>query len=394
MKNPSTLICLFLIFLAFFSCTKTEKKSQNILYFDLTQNYDEIEIDLDEYVADIRTIQLETNENTLLRHFKGFVGEKYIVSVDYDKLLLFSGDGKYITTITKKGKGPNEFTQIDAWTVDENNHCFYFHDYSKNYIYRYDLENRVYLSDIPFESKGYLQNIELFNDSVLAILPGMFSAYGYLYFFQEFNGKILDGIKKEPVPHPGTWAGASPAFSKWGKNSIVLQPSGSDTVFQINQSEKNPWLIFDLENAQKTGDKTVFTTGGVLFSDNEKLFLEKNKFEKTVTEFSASMRSLSTEQLIFNLKSGKMHSISKITMQFNKIEIPLNIVGFQNNNRLVVSIQAASFKSLLKEAQKNKNLTETEIQKLNAFDQSLSIDDNPIIITGVCKQDIRDLKSI
>ncbi|MCG6187076.1 6-bladed beta-propeller [Maribellus maritimus] len=388
MKNPSTLICFILVLLTSFSCTKTEKKSQNILYFDLTQNYDDIEIDLDKYVSDIRVIQLETDTNTLLRSFNGFVGEKYIVSIDFDKLLLFSEDGNYITTMAKKGKGPNEFTQIDAWTVDENETCFYFHDYNKDYIYRYHLENKEYLKKIPFESKGYLQNIELFNDSVFAILPGMFSIYGYLYFFQELNGKILDGIKKEPVSHPGTWAGASPAFSKWGKNSIVFQPSGSDTVFQISQSKKNPWLIFDLEKAQKTGNKTVFTTGSVLFSDNEKLFLEKNKFEKTVTEFSASMRRLDTEQFIFNIKSREIHGINKITMQFNKIEIPLNTVRFQNNNRFAVSIQAASFKSLLKEAKKNKNLTETEIQKLNTFDQNLSIDDNPIIITGVCKQDI------
>ena len=227
MKTINILLILFCLIVV--SCS-TDGVDSDVITIDLTRNIDATYLNLNEYVSDLKLIRLETTENSLIRRFNGYVGDRYILAIENDNVLQFSSDGKFIRTIAKRGKGPDEFNQIDAWTVDEDEQYFLFHDVRRDAIYKYDLENNLMSESIPFEDKGYLSKIVLVNDSIISILPGMFSEHGYLYFNQSTSGRIINGIKKEIVEHPGAWAGSSPVFKKTIDNSIVFQPSESDTI--------------------------------------------------------------------------------------------------------------------------------------------------------------------
>lgn len=174
----------------------------DIIVIDLAEKYDEVSLKLDDVLDDIKLIRLETTEHSLLSYFSGYVGEKHIIAMDRNRVLLFSADGKYNRTIAKRGKGPGEFTQIDAWDVDDNEQFLYYHDKGKNYINKYNISSCKHEDNIPFANKGDLSNMVSVNDTLLAIVPGMFAGYGYLYFFQSTTGEIITGQKKEPVPHP------------------------------------------------------------------------------------------------------------------------------------------------------------------------------------------------
>ena len=115
----------------------------------------------------------------------------------------------------------------------------------------------------------------LINDTTLSILPGMFSEYGYLFFNQTLTGQITGGIAKENVPHPGAWAGTAPVFKKSFDNSIMYQPSESDTVFRIDGTKIIPVYSFLVEKPQKSGDVSTGTTASYVNSDKNLLFVSK-----------------------------------------------------------------------------------------------------------------------
>ena len=98
----------------------------DIIVIDVAEKYDEVSLRLDDVLDDIKLIRLETTGHSLLSYFSGYVGEKHIIAMDRNRVLLFSADGKYNRTIAQRGKGPGEFTQIDAWDVDDNEQFLYF----------------------------------------------------------------------------------------------------------------------------------------------------------------------------------------------------------------------------------------------------------------------------
>lgn len=359
---------------------------EDIFNIDLTKKYDDIPFKLSDLSDDIKFVRLETNKNSLLSNFRGFVGDKYIISIGYKKVLQFSADGKYICTIAIKGRGPMEFHQIDAWAVDDNEHFLFYHDYSKNYINKYNLDSFKFERKIPFEENGDLSSMLSINDSTLAILPNMFAKYGYLYFYQSHTGRILEGIKKEPVPHPGAWAGRTPIFVKTANNSILFQPSETDTVYRIEGSEIEPVISLMVEKPQKSGDKTTGFNISFQHMDNNRIFLCKSGYESIVTPNSSSIKSLDVENLVFYKNNNTIHRISRIYNDYLGIQLNTPYIYFPQHNRFIVQYQALDFKKLLEDAIKEGILPENKINSFKKLNSEISESDNPILITGKCRQ--------
>ncbi len=355
---------------------------EDVLVLDFTKKYDEISFKLSDISDDIKLVRLETTDNSLIKYFNGYVGEKYIISVGNDKVMQFSADGKFMRTIAVRGKGPGEFTQIDAWDIDENEQFFLYHNNSKNYIDKYNLDSGQHERNIPFVEYGYLSKLLSINDSTLAILPGMFSRYGYLYFYQSIGGQIIEGIKKEPVPHPGTWAGQSPVFTKATDNSILFQPSESDTIFRIEGAEMQPIFSLKVEEPQKIGDKTIGFHVSFLHMRKDKIFLYKSGYESIVTQNSSSIKTLGIEYLIFNRKNNVLQKISPI--YYDNLEIELNspLLSFPRHNQFVIQYQALDFVKLLDKAIKDDSFPDSKRDTLKKLYSEISEYDNPILITG------------
>ncbi len=72
---------------------------------------------------DERYIPLQTIEESLIGDIKKVIyrdGRFYINDRTSDKIVVFDNNGKYITNIDKKGRGPNEYLKIDDFCVDNN----------------------------------------------------------------------------------------------------------------------------------------------------------------------------------------------------------------------------------------------------------------------------------
>jgi len=364
---------------------RNKAENSHITTVDLTGRYNSLQFNINEHVSGLKMIRLESNDSSLIRYFSGHVGEKYIIAMERGKVLLFSSMGEFIRTIAKRGKGPGEFTQIDAWVVDENENFFLYHDAGKDYICSYNLNSKQLEENIPFEDHGYLSGMILLNDTILSVFPSLFSEYGYLYFYQTFTGQITGGITRENIPHPGNWSGKSPVFKKNPDNSIVFQASESDTVFRIEGDRMVPVYSLMVEKPQKRGDITTGSFVSYLHSDKNQLLITRLRYESITTPTSSSLGVTESEYLSFDLKTRKTNKIDPLSLEVMDMELEATNLSFPDKSQILITYQAVDFKIMIGEAIKRDNISGSGKERLMQLNSEISENDNPIIITGKWK---------
>ena len=87
-------------------------------------------------------MKLETNNEILLGQYTNYlVGEKYIITIDNDKILQFSNNGRFLRTLAKAGNGPDEFLRAEAFALDDKNDILYInHRGDSRNILAFDLK--------------------------------------------------------------------------------------------------------------------------------------------------------------------------------------------------------------------------------------------------------------
>lgn len=103
-----------------------EKVGNKLPSIDLQNSRDTRDVYLSEMISDIHIVRLEASDEILLgQNTIYLVGGKYVNTIDNDKILQFSAAGTFIRTLTKAGKGPDEFMRADAFAMDEKNDILY-----------------------------------------------------------------------------------------------------------------------------------------------------------------------------------------------------------------------------------------------------------------------------
>lgn len=377
------IISILLLVLIMCSCQQNEEEDQDPpIVLDMTEKYEEISLDLEDLASDIRLVRLETKGNNLMRHFRGYVGDKCIISFDQEKILLFSAEGDFICIVSNKGKGPNEFNYIDALNVDENEKFLYFHDQQKNNISKYNLRTNSFGENIPLARKTELMSDLLsLNDTTLAILSAKGSNNRYLYFLQSTRGELLDGIRKPQDKGPRAWAGSSAYFTESSDNKLILQPHDSDTVFQVTGSTMKPVVVFHHSSALKKGDVTEGTNSSLIKISKGEVLFSKSAYRKKITPTSASYRVIEWEYLMHDITKNETH-IVKIHWNFHGIEIEVPYLSTQNGKRFGIQWNAFAFKELLFKAMNENSIKGNNLESIRSIYNQISSEDNPVLLTG------------
>ncbi len=95
-------------------------KSNNINNLDKSTFYDISE----DILPDFEFTRLETNDSCLVGYVKDIIyhNKNYYIQDEINNCVhCFSHTGKHLFTLNKQGQGPDEYTQIHAFTVDNNN---------------------------------------------------------------------------------------------------------------------------------------------------------------------------------------------------------------------------------------------------------------------------------
>lgn len=170
-----------------------------IIVCDLSLLKDTIDLPLSTFVSDFELVDLGEDEEALIKETSG--GGSIAVSPNYIGIYsgtgykLFDKTGKYITSLSAWGQGPNEyaFSIYDSY-IDEKNDRAYLLPMNGNKILVYDLKGNAqpYIPLAHETTKGKFYVDEQKKLLYVANMP--FSDTASTFWMQDFEGKLIKEI--------------------------------------------------------------------------------------------------------------------------------------------------------------------------------------------------------
>ena len=170
-----------------------------IIVCDLSLLKDTIDLPLSTFVSDFELVDLGEDEEALIKETSG--GGSIAVSPNYIGIYsgtgykLFDKTGKYITSLSAQGQGPNEyaFSIYDSY-IDEKNDRAYLLPMNGNKILVYDLKGNAQLY-IPLAHETTKGKFYVDDQKKLLYVANMpFSDTASTFWIQDFEGKLKKEI--------------------------------------------------------------------------------------------------------------------------------------------------------------------------------------------------------
>ena len=170
-----------------------------IIVCDLSLLKDTIDLPLSTFVSDFELVDLGEGEEALIKETSG--GGSIAVSPNYIGIYsgtgykLFDKTGKYITSLSAQGQGPNEyaFSIYDSY-IDEKNDRAYLLPMNGNKILVYDLKGNaqpyIPLAHETTKGKFYVDD----QKKLLYVANMPFSDTASTFWIQDFEGKLIKEI--------------------------------------------------------------------------------------------------------------------------------------------------------------------------------------------------------
>lgn len=170
-----------------------------IIVCDLSLLKDTIDLPLSTFVSDFELVDWGEDEEALIKETSG--GGSIAVSPNYIGIYsgtgykLFDKTGKYITSLSAQGQGPNEyaFSIYDSY-IDEKNDRAYLLPMNGNKILVYDLKGNaqpyIPLAHETTKGKFYVDD----QKKLLYVANMPFSDTASTFWIQDFEGKLIKEI--------------------------------------------------------------------------------------------------------------------------------------------------------------------------------------------------------
>ena len=170
-----------------------------IIVCDLSLLKETIDVPLSTFVSDFELVDLGEDEEALIKETSG--GGSIAVSPNYIGIYsgtgykLFDKTGKYITSLSAQGQGPNEyaFSIYDSY-IDEKNDRAYLLPMNGNKILVYDLKGNaqpyIPLAHETTKGKFYVDD----QKKLLYVANMPFSDTASTFWIQDFEGKLIKEI--------------------------------------------------------------------------------------------------------------------------------------------------------------------------------------------------------
>ena len=372
------------ICLTLFDCS-SEKKS--IPTIDLQNPNLTKGLNLSEILSDIYVVRLETSDEMLLGQYTNYlVSERFIVTIDYDKILQFSNRGKFIKTLATAGRGPDEFTRVDAFALDGEKDILYInHRGDSQHIIAYDLKKGERIKRIPTGVDNLISQMIVSDDSVLVIIPRMNKEYNLYYL--STSGRILNGI----APPKAKGIGLETSIEKV-LHDLYYMPKEYDTLYLVNKSAKEPYCFFNIEDRFTYDNNEIGNF--VYLSVNAPNFLIANKVHARIEmNDDGETYSMNGDKITRYWVDKKDFSVCEITGFYNDFfgideEFdPWENYLFVNNDLAFISYSAFNLKQLIKETLESENLDKAVKHRISTLNEQINKNDNPILVIGKLKTD-------
>jgi hypothetical protein len=386
MRKQFIFVSLFVIF-----CQYSNVFCQKLPVLDLSSAIEHpTSITLSDFIESVTYIPLETSDDALVdQNPKVFVTKDYILTVKYDKCLLFNRkNGLFIREIGSKGRGPGEF-QFTKGFFNEYLPCVYFTGWNGNLI-KYTMDG-VFRGNIripgyndSFDSPTYPMNYSYINDTLIAcdLLIGLGTETKSMLIFNE-NGKLLKAVPNYnilKIKQRNVFTTGEGNFYRFNDN-LFYQNKYNDTVFQVSVDGKTPYIVIDrgkysppfeskwgpIENRVQSGFISTFR-----YAENVRfmMFYFNLRGDHYFSLYDKSVKSLK----VAHNPAGIKNDVDEF--------LDLSFSYLNSEGELVSYIDAVDIINWIEENPKKFKELKTELQ----FLQDIEITDNPVVVIAKLKK--------
>jgi hypothetical protein len=337
-------------------------------------------------INSIHVARLETSDNILLGQYTQYlVSDRFIVTIDFDKILQFSNKGQFIRTLAKAGKGPDEFSRVDAFALDGENDILYInHRGDQKHIIVYNLQSGERIKRIPTGVDNLISRITVLNDTILAITPRMNKDFNLYYL--STSGEIIDGITPSGIKGIGLETQIEKTL-----NNLYYMPKEYDTLYSLNRTTKEPYCFFNVDDRFTFDNNEIGNF--IYFSTITPSFMIVNKVHASIkiNDSDGETYSMNGDKVISYWIDKEDFSVTEITGYYNdyfgideKFD-PWKNYLFVNNHLAFLCYSSIDLKQLIEETLESGGPDNNIKQRITALNEQINENDNPILLIGKLK---------
>ena len=190
-------------------------------------------------------IPLETDSSAFIRYISRlrYDDNSFVVCVDKRRILRFAWDGSFISSIGKRGKGPNEYLNVHDLDIHENGNIYVLSAW-ENKFYIYSQSGEFVKS---FSSPKDATKFKLTGEFILCYSKNSEGIVDNSFNLIDHEGNI---VKKYPNKYPYK-SQSNPIiflneniFYRFNGN-LLKKEINSDTVFAFEDNDFNPIYTFN-----------------------------------------------------------------------------------------------------------------------------------------------------
>lgn len=340
-----------------------------------------------EFIDSIKYIPLETNSNCNIADIQKIIfHENHLYVWDYNGILKFDSNGKFVCKIGNRGHGPGEYIQnrgiiirSDTLFINSGNRIVAYHTNTGNHMITF-----------PFKSSMYFEKI---GGSFVALNEHN----GYMEFF-DHKGHILDSINYERFAGEIKNTGIIfPLHTIFFRNhpSLKVSTPHNDTIFEITGSHTlTPRYVVNMGKYKLPNEERIEYVGVFEFDKLTANYIRPVPFETSrylIFQLSKWGMISNFSTLGFNYTKANLIGLGlfdKETRQFYLLKEDMKNCPFfyphfsDGQNSLITYVNAVDAIDFLSN---NKN----EPIECNAFTtatKNLKVDNNPVIIIAKLKE--------
>lgn len=371
-------------------------RSGQIPVYNLSTITEETELKLTDLVKNIRIVPLETSADIMLQErmnggYRMVVTSEYIMMLCVDAIYQFDAfTGKYIRCLASFGRGPQEYGNILAATIDYKNEILYLaHNGSTNKL-AINYKTGAFLPVVPV-SDGTLCDLECVLPDGRICLPDDTLMFCGLHPVSGKVTSLLSATNRQRVKE----SSRTDFIKYFGKYSVSLNQDEiylfhqkySDTLYQYKAPDDcKKILAVCSDNIQKEREGSAIRFN---YIDDEAAICLTYAVKLIETNGNYALLNSAEKAYKINRKNQQIQHITKFI--FNPLfiieaegdsAIAKAIIHYNNHKYYAKALNSYLVKEAIEMTLKDPTLAKDKIIALKELNSQLTEPSNPVVIIG------------